>query len=150
MSDSVHTPQIKKSRKTITHILRHPVVITVAVLCVTAVGVYALLHTIESAGQRINRSQYQAVYTASGQLFFGKLQSTDGVYLTLQSPYTAQTSTADSAEQTTQDTTTLVKVQDQKYGPEDSMAIRADQVMFWQNLRDDSKVTQAIKTKEAE
>jgi len=43
---------------------------------------------------------------------------------------------------------TLLKVTSQVYGPEDSIAIKASQVTFWQNLRSDSKVSTAIKAKE--
>lgn len=99
-------------------------------------------------GQQIDSSQYQAVYLANGQMYFGKLQNTEGTYLYMKSPYMPQ-STTDSSSQTTDATTgTIVRVKNQLWGPEDSIAIRADQVAFWQNLRNDSKVTQAIEAKE--
>jgi hypothetical protein len=95
-------------------------------------------------GQQINRQQYQAVYLVNGQMYFGKLQNVDGQYLQLLSPYMPETSTNN---QSTQTSGSLIRVKNQLWGPEDSIAIRADQVAFWQNLRDDSKVTQAIKAK---
>ena len=66
----------------------------------------------------------------------------------METPYTAQeikTISEQSTEASPQ--TTLIKVSDQLYGPKDSIAIRADNVSFWQNLRDDSEVVQAIKSK---
>jgi hypothetical protein len=40
-----------------------------------------------------------------------------------------------------------VKVGDEVYGPEGNMNIRADQVLFWQDLKADSKVAKAIDSK---
>lgn len=95
-------------------------------------------------GQQINRDGYQGVYLTNGQWYFGKLQNTEGTYLYMASPYMSQSTTG----QATDTSGAITKVKGQLWGPEDSIAIRADQVSFWQNLRDDSKVSQAIKEKE--
>ena len=98
--------------------------------------------------QAIDSAKFQVVYLTNGQAYFGKLQNTNGDFLIMQSPYITQ-SVANSDNETSTDTqTTLLKVTDQLYGPDDSIAIKASQVTFWQNLRDDSKVSQAIKAKE--
>lgn len=98
--------------------------------------------------QQIDTGKYQVVYLTNGQAYFGKLQNTSGDFLVMKSPYIAQSvaNSEDKADSSTQ--TTLLKVTDQVYGPEDSIAIKTSQVAFWQNLRDDSKVTQAIKSKQ--
>ena len=96
------------------------------------------------AGERINNNGYQVVYMTSGQAYFGKLKNTSGEYLVLETPYTAQ-DLRPEGEEDTQTSTTLVKVSQQQYGPTEAMSLKSDQVLFWQNLRDDSKVTQAIK-----
>lgn len=98
--------------------------------------------------QKIDRSGYQVVYLTNGQAYFGKLQNTTGDYLVMKDPYSAQSlapKDADTAASTAQ--TTLLKVSQQVYGPQDSIAIKSDQVSFWQNLRSDSKVTAALKQK---
>jgi hypothetical protein len=95
-------------------------------------------------GERVNAGGYQVVYMTSGQAYFGKLKNTAGDYLVLDTPYTAQDVKPEGQEDA-QASTTLVKVSQQQYGPEEAMSLKADQVLFWQNLRDDSKVTQAIK-----
>lgn len=98
-------------------------------------------------GQQIDTSKYQVVYLSNGQAYFGKLQNTTGPYMVIKTPYTAQgVKTSDTESNPA--TTTLLKVSAQVYGPEDSIAIRTDQVAFWQNLRDDSKVTKAIEAKQ--
>ena len=112
---------------------------------VVALGGFVALAYLVPQGERINGKGYQVVYLASGQAYFGKLQNTDGNYLVLDNAYTAsdQTGTQDNA----QSQTALVKVSEQVYGPEDSLSIKADQVVFWQNLRGDSKVVQAIEAR---
>lgn len=91
----------------------------------------------------VNHDGYQVVYLATGQIYFGNLQNTHGTYMTLTNVYTVQTDASDgkSAQITG---TKLLKVSQQLYGPDDSMAIRSDQVQFWQNLSADSKITKAI------
>ncbi len=95
--------------------------------------------------QSINHSGYQVVYLMNGRAYFGKLQNTSGDYLVIRSPYAEQTISAPSDAANTTPQTKLLKVSDQIYGPDDSIALRADQVAFWQNLRDNSKVVQALK-----
>ena len=115
------------------------------VLLVAATGVFWLIQQVyQSNLQRIDTSAYQAVFLSNGQSYFGKLQNTGGDFLVMKSPYTAQT-VKDST--TSADTTTLLRVKDQVYGPEDSIAIKSSQVTSWQNLRSDSKVTTAIDSK---
>lgn len=99
-------------------------------------------------GQQINTDQYQAVYLVNGQMYFGELQNTEGTYLYMKSPYMPQNNTSNSSTDATDAANALIRVKNQLWGPEDSIAIRADQVAFWQNLRDDSKVTQAIEAKQ--
>lgn len=95
-------------------------------------------------GERVNSGGYQVVYMTSGQAYFGKLKNTGGDYLVLDTPYTAQ-DVKPEGEENVQTSTTLVKVSQQQYGPTEVMSLKSDQVLFWQNLRDDSKVTEAIK-----
>lgn len=126
--------------------------ITIVAVGIVLVG--ALLSTIGwywlsgDSAQSINRNEYQVVYLTNGQAYFGKLQNTTGDYLVLKTPYTAQDVKAADTSSSTPTQTTLLKVSAQVYGPEDSIAIRASQVAFWQNLRSDSKVTQAINAKQ--
>ena len=112
---------------------------------VIVIGALLAVNYLLPHGQRINGNGYQVVYMTSGQAYFGKLQNTEGDYLVLKSPYTAQDVKADEK---TPAQTTLLKVSQQTYGPEDVMSLKSSQVLFWQNLRSDSKVTKAIEAKQ--
>lgn len=118
-------------------------------LVIIILGSYWLLHRND---QTVLHDRYQVVYLVTGQIYFGKLQNTGGQYLTLKNVYTVDNQ-ATSSNDTTGSVTTpskILKVSQQVYGPDDSMAIRADQVQFWQNLRTDSKVVKAIESSSAE
>lgn len=120
----------------------------IAVLLVVIGVIWLIQQLYQTNLQRIDTSKYQVVYLSNGQAYFGKLQNTGGDFLVMKSPYIAQSvKDSSSSSSSSSDTTTLLRVRDQVYGPDDSIAIKSSQVAFWQNLRDDSKVSQAIKAK---
>lgn len=125
---------LRLSRKQLTTI-----VIGTLLLLGLALGSYWYRHRNDQA---VLTDRYQMVYLLTGQVYFGKLQNTSGQYLTLTDVYMLQNQ-QDAAEGA-DNTSNIIQVSRQVYGPDDSMAIRADQVQFWQNLRPDSKVAQAI------
>lgn len=96
---------------------------------------------------RIDPTKYQAIFLDNDQVFFGKLQGVDGNYLTLKDAYYVQgqnQNTAEAQPNNQQESTQLLKVSDTVYGPDDTMSIQSDKVLFWQNLKSDSKVSKAI------
>lgn len=113
------------------------------VVVIAAAAAWALDYTF---AQKIERGGYQVVYLTNGQAYFGKLQNTKGEYLVMKEPYTAQSVAQGEAAESAA-ATTLLKVSQQVYGPQDSIAIKSDQVSFWQNLRSDSKVAAALTQK---
>ena len=115
---------------------------------VLTIALVTLLVMKSQPAQQIESNKYQVVYLANGQAYFGKLQNTTGDFLVMKSPYVAQSVDSTDTKAATSTQATLLKVTSQVYGPDDSIAIKASQVTFWQNLRDDSKVSQAIKAKE--
>lgn len=114
------------------------IVLSVVVLAALIGAIYWYKHRND---QVVMKDRYQVVYMLTGQVYFGKLQNTSGEYLTLTHVYTIQGQKSDTSSD---ESTNILQVSRQVYGPDDSMAIRADQIQFWQNLRSDSKVAQAI------
>ena len=117
----------------------------VALLLLTAVAWALKSHSTPG----VAKDGYQAVFLDNGQVFFGKLKNTHGTYLYLEKAYYTkkQDLPADATaeqKQATSNNVSLVKVGAEVYGPENNMSIRAEQVLFWQNLKSDSKVTKAI------
>ena len=122
-----------------------------AIILLGVVGWFAWTN-MQNNGTAIDESKYQSVFFTNGNVYFGKLQSFNNEYYKMTSVYYPQTQTNSKAGATeqTQATTdqskiTLLKLSDAIHGPEDEMMIAKDQVLFYQNLKTDSKVTQLIK-----
>jgi hypothetical protein len=102
---------------------------------------------------------YQAVFLTNGQVYFGKV-SANGNWVKLTDIYylqandnLQQAATADQSKNANPSGTTtanpqnqiqLVKLGSELHGPEDVMYIEKDKVLFWENMKDDSQVVQAI------
>jgi hypothetical protein len=106
---------------------------------------------MQSAGTAIDSSKYQAVFFTNGQVYFGKLKPFNNDYMQLTDIYYLQTQTADEADSknpqktsTDQNDVQLIKLGDEIHGPEDQMILSKDQVLFYENLKPDSKVAQSI------
>jgi len=96
--------------------------------------------------QHIMSDRYQAVHLENGQVFFGKLQNTSGEFLTLRDAYyTPLQQPKPAGEQETPTQLSLIRVGEEVYGPEQSVSIARSTVQYWENLRSDSKVIDAIK-----
>ncbi len=103
-----------------------------------------------NSGVKLNKDGYQAVFMDNNQVYFGKISKIDQKQIVLDNIYYLQVQQVQpKPESDTQGKLTLVKLGNEIHGPEDQMSINADHVMFWENLRDEGKVVQAIKQYEA-
>lgn len=109
------------------------------------------LASTASNGNAVKSKQYQAVFLSNGQVYFGKLKNVDNSYIRLSEIYylqvqqQVQPDEKAKQEQGQQPQVSLAKLGSELHGPEDTMYISRDQVLFWENLKDDGKVAQAIK-----
>ena len=91
---------------------------------------------------------YQAVFLTNGQVYFGQVvnpntryvEVSDIYYLQLQQPLQDQK----AGETEAQPQLTLIKLGNELHGPEDSMQINRDHILFFEKLKVDSKVVKAI------
>jgi hypothetical protein len=97
-----------------------------------------------------NKDEYQAVFLANGQAYFGHLSGIGSSYVSLNDVYTvdqAQASPAPGATPGPQ--LQLIRRSDNNLlKPESPMQISSDQIISWENLKDDSEVVKAIKQKQ--
>lgn len=125
----------------------------VIVLAIIAASLYALFGR-GSAGDdgAIDNKKYQAVFFTNGQVYFGKLAPLNETYLKLTDIFYLQSqSTDEDGSDNPQNTAAnsqadvqLIKLGDEVHGPDDQMVISRDQVMFYENLKADGKVSQSI------
>ena len=119
------------------------------VLLAAGIGGYCFLSRSQLSTQ-IDSGKYQAVFLSSGQVYFGKLTAVDSQYLKLSGVFyiqSQQDAASDEDQITTQESTgmQLIKLGEEVHGPEDTMVINRDQMLFFENLKSDGKVTQLIK-----
>ncbi|MBI3624233.1 hypothetical protein HY218_01225 [Candidatus Saccharibacteria bacterium] len=96
----------------------------------------------------IKTGQYQAVFLINGQGYFGHLTNIDTPNAVLKDVYYLQSQQPSSTDKSTTTTTpqlSLIRLGSELHGPESQMNIKTDQILYWENLQDSSKVVQAIK-----
>ena len=99
------------------------------------VGISALF--APSASEVIDRNAYQAVFLTNGSTYFGKLQDQGEDWFVLTDVFYLSSSE--------QSGTQLIKRGSEPQGPREPMIIPKQQVLFIENLRDDSEIVAAIK-----
>lgn len=132
--------------------------VAIAVVAVVALVVLLILgvifgRTMFTAEGSIQQNRFQAVFLTNGQVYFGKLSGIENNYVKLTQIYYLQVqqdvqSSSDSKDTSSSSSSnaqvSLTKLGSELHGPEDAMYIAKDQVLFWENLNDNSKVTEAI------
>ena len=121
----------------------------VLVLLVAAAGGWWMYQNSQSSSL-IDGSKYQAVLLSNGQWYFGKLKLVNDSYKLTDVFYLEQQNSQDSQKSdTTQlnDTTkpVLIKLGNEIHAPEDSMIIKSDQVVFFENIKDSGQVATLMK-----
>ena len=103
----------------------------------------------------IDSSRYQAVFFTNGQVYFGKLEDLNSDYMRLTDVFYLQSQQSGSQagdsenpqeSSTDQSDVQLIKLGDEIHGPEDEMIISKQQLLFFENLKDDGQVSKSIST----
>lgn len=123
-------------------------------IAITAFVGYAIVNGVGSQNY-VDKGSYQAVFLSDGQIYFGHLSNVDKQYSTLEDIYYLQVQNTSPDQQPVQQgestaaQITLVKLGNEIHGPQDKMVINSDQILFWENLKDEGQVVTAI-TKDKE
>ena len=114
-------------------------------IAITAFVGYAIVSGV-SGNNSVKNDQYQAVFLTDGQIYFGKLSGLDREYAVLEDIYYLQVDQQVQPDRSgaAQPQISLAKLGSELHGPEDEMFINPDQILFWENLKADGQVTQAI------
>ncbi len=90
----------------------------------------------------VKTDQYQAVFLSNDQVYFGKITSINDRYLVLEDIFYLNVD--QNLQDTDETSVSLTKLGSELHGPEDQMFIYTKDIIFWENLKDDSQVVQAI------
>jgi hypothetical protein len=100
----------------------------------------------------IDTKKYQAIFLRNGQIYFGKLTPVNKDYMKLNDVFYLRTQStgSDEAKDSQADATNsqgdvqLIKLGNEVHGPDDEMVVNRNEVMYYENLKADGKVSQAI------
>lgn len=109
-----------------------------------ALSLILLVGVIGSDHPNVNAGQFQSVTLSTGQTFYGHLSNLNTNNATLTDVYTLQATQQQTTDKNKAVTPVLLNVSKVLPNPENKMTIKTDKILYWQNLQDNSKVTQAI------
>lgn len=100
----------------------------------------------------VDAKKQQAVFLTNGQVYFGKIKAINKQYVDLQDIYYLNVNQqvqpnqkdANGNNANANNSISLVKLGCELHGPSDQMVINRDQISFWENLKSDGQVAQAI------
>jgi hypothetical protein len=123
--------------------------LSLVVLAVAAVWVVAMNEDSEEGSEEnLKEEAIQAVFLSDGQVYFGDITEVEADELVLENIFYLQVDQdLQAGEEASEQAVSLAKLgATELHGPEDKMVINRDQVLFWENLKDDSSVVKAIKS----
>jgi hypothetical protein len=135
----------RRSKK---HFIIFALAVVLALVILFMAGMF--VKNLMGAEKDIKGDKYQALFLTNGQVYFGHIKDIDHSYAKMTDIYYLQVQQSVQPEdkpegEEQQPQVSLSKLGDELHGPEDAMHISRDQILFWENLKDDSKVVQAIK-----
>lgn len=137
---------------------RHKSIVTlrlglIVLLFSTTILLVALLIKLVVGGPQnesnfVNTDKYQAVFLNGGQVYFGHVSELNNKYLRIQDIYYLRVNQQVQPDQkkttSSSNDVSLVKLGCELHGPEDAMTINREQIIFWENLKDDGQVAKAV------
>lgn len=123
------------------------VIATLGVLVLLGLAAWMFWLQPASIAGKIDTNKYQAIFFSNGQVYFGKLTIENDAYYSLSDVFYIQNDTASADEESSEGASDqkLIKRGSEVYGPEDPMIIDRSQVMFFENIKSDSEVSQLIR-----
>lgn len=130
--------------------LRFLVALVVISLMVVCLLIGLLINRADKSYATVMKNTYQAVFLTNGQAYFGKIQNNNARYVELTDVYYYQlpaTAQQGSSNEPKDQKLSLVHLGSELHGPQSTMYINTQQVLFWENLKDDSQVVRAIQNR---
>ncbi len=126
---------------------KHGLVVLVVGVIVLIVLVIALTFVfLEPAMNQTSTSSWSAVFLTNGRTYFGKIKTENAEFITLNNVYYLQVQEVPPVDEgeVAQQQLSLMNVGDEMHGPEDSMRINKDHVLFIEKLKANSSVVTSI------
>lgn len=118
--------------------------LTLLIFIILAAAFVFIFKSKIAAFSQNKEKQRQAIFLTNGQVYFGVIQKENEHYLVICDIYYLQTQDQLSLSNADKKVS-IIKLGDEVHGPADQMYINRDQVLFYESMRDDSKINEAIK-----
>jgi hypothetical protein len=122
--------------------------ISIVILLILGLGLFAAYTFWQTTSY--NSSKYYAIFLSNGQVYFGHIVKRDSQIITLTNVFylkanpKLQNSQGSSKDIQGNVDLSLIKLGKEIHGPSDTLEIVIPQVLFWEQLRDDSRIVGAI------
>lgn len=90
----------------------------------------------------VDTKKWQAVFLDNGHVYFGKLEEYDQNFVVLRNVYYLR-SASDVTDEGSENLN-LIKLGGEVHGPDDEMFIRKSAILYFENLKDTSRVVESI------
>ncbi len=122
------------------------VVLVVGIIILIVLVVALTFVFLKPAMNQISSSSWSAVSLINGRTYFGKIGKENTEFITLNDVYYLQVQQvpASTEGEELQPQLSLMSLDDEIHGPENSMRINKDQVLFIEKLKADSSVVASI------
>lgn len=115
-------------------------IVIILLICAGVIGFFGYLAINNYYGD----NQRKAVFMDSGQVYFGYIKKLNDQFVELDDVYYLKTS--DLEGDNPEKKIILVKMGSELHMPENTMYISRDQILFFQDLQESSKINTSIKT----
>jgi hypothetical protein len=120
---------------------------SLTILIVALIGSIAFAK-LRPESRYVNKDRLQAVFLSGGQVYFGKIRALNSSYVGMTDIYylrvNQQVQPNQQNNNNQQQDISLVKLGCELHGPQDQMLINREQVIFWENLKEDGQVAKAV------
>lgn len=120
--------------------------VAVVLILVAALLAFVVMRGFGGEKRLVDGSKYQAVFLNGGQVYFGNIKDLNNKYMSLDNIYYLRVNqqVQPNANTSSNNDISLVKLGCELHGPQDRMVVNREQVIFWENLKDDGQVAKAI------
>lgn len=122
--------------------------IILVIVLIMALASWIVWSKLKTSPTAIDSAKYQAVLLTNGESYFGKLADLNEKFMRLTDIFYLQSQANEDedaeTELTDESNFQLIKLGAEIQGPEDEMIISKDQIIYYENLKPDGKVSDAI------
>ena len=119
---------------------------TVLIVLIVFIATAAGFFTISTLKHNSFSASFQVVVLDTGEVFFGTVKKNSKSAIELSNVYYLPIDASDlfSPQFNSNELFSVIKIGNELHGPEDSMFITKEHIVFMQNLKEDSRIVSAI------